>query len=50
MITNSELLGLDLTLKDMEGRTGFQLAQLCHQADTINMIKRKMPSITDDLV
>ena len=46
MIDNFELFGLDLiTLKDNQGRTGFQLAQLSQRTDMINLIKRKMPSI-----
>ena len=39
---NSELVGLDLGLKDKDGKTGFQQ---CKQTITINLLKRKMPKI-----
>ena len=45
MIDNSELFGIDLTLKDNYGNSGFDLAQQNQKTDTINLIKRKMPSI-----
>ena len=42
----SELFGFDLTLKDNNGNTGYQLAKVNKQIATINLIKRKMPSIS----
>ena len=45
MIDNSVLFGLDLTIRDNWGKTGFQLAQRFEKTDVINLIKEKMPSI-----
>ena len=45
MIEHSKIFGLDLTLKDNEGRTGFQLAQQNQHTEVINLIQREMPTI-----
>ena len=47
ILDNSELFGLDLTLKDKNGDTGFQIAERHEKTAIINLIKRKMPSIAE---
>ena len=46
-LDNSELFGLDLTVKDKNGETGFQIAERHEKTAIINLIKRKMPSIVE---
>ena len=47
MIENSDSIGLDLRLRDNDGKTGFQLAQEYQQTDIINLIKMKIPKIVE---
>ena len=46
-LDNSELFGLDLTVKDKNGETGFQIAERHKLTAIVNLIKRKMPSIAE---
>ena len=43
--TNSKHFKLDLTLKNHEGKTGFQFAKENGRTDVVYLIKRKMSSI-----
>ena len=45
MINNSESLKLDLTARDNDGKTGFQLAQDEGKTEVVNLILSKMPNI-----
>ena len=45
IIDHSELFGIDLLLKDNDGMTGFQLAQIHQHTEVINLINKKIPSI-----
>ena len=45
MITNYQSLNLDLTARDRDGRTGFQLARDFQRFDVENIIKTKVPKI-----
>ena len=43
MIENAETLEIDLTAKDKDGKTGFQLAEEHGNEDIVNIIKEKLP-------
>ena len=45
MISNSDSFNLDLTARDNDGKTGFQLAQDEEESEVVNLIKSKMPNI-----
>ena len=45
MISKSESLKLDLTARDNDGKTGFQLAQDEGKSKVVNLIKSKMPNL-----
>ena len=45
MMINAESYKIDLTAKDLEGETGFQLAKGSGKMDIVNIMKRKMPKI-----
>ena len=45
MLDNAKSFKIDLTVKDDRGRTGYQLAFQYNETRTINLIKRKMPSV-----
>ena len=43
MIHYSKHFDFDLTAKDNNGRTGFELARFHGKVNVVNLIKRKMP-------
>ena len=47
LIDNSKFCKLNLSAKEYEpGRTGIQLAEFLKKADLVNLIRRKLPSLT----
>ena len=45
MISNSDSFNVDLTARDNDGKTGFQLAQDEEESEVVNLIKSKMLNI-----
>ena len=39
MVKKQYIFGIDLTIKDVEGKTGLKIAQECMQTEIINIIK-----------
>ena len=44
MIDNAESFNLDISAKDNDGRTGFELAKFNKKFEIVDLIQRKMPS------
>ena len=47
LITNAEAFNIDLTSKDKNGKTGFQIAQDRNRNDVANLIKTRIPYIAE---
>ena len=45
LINNSQSLNIDLTARDNNGKTGFQVAQDEGETEVVNIIESKMPNI-----
>ena len=45
MIEKSDRHKIDLTEKDQQGKTGYEIAELFKNTEVVNLIKTKMPSL-----